>query len=229
MEDYSIKVMRFNPNRKESPHQQNFKIRGVEGEKVTYGLTEIYRKHDPSLSYIFGCRTGHCGLCGMMINGEPKLACRENLGEEIELKPLEGLPVIKDLVVDREAVFRKINERISEIINLSGFRPFALDSKLQLSPEAFLDKTNCLLCLCCLAVCPCCEKEKEGLIYLPLEFLLLDMMNFVGIVDKEKGRNALEKMGLGACTKCKKCQRACPSKIQIYDRVIEPMMTYFSL
>lgn len=227
MKEYSLKVKRYDPDKKEGSEQESFVVKGGKGEKITYGLNEIQKKCDPSMSYLIGCKTGHCGLCSMMINGKPGLACMENLGPESELEALKGLPVVKDLVTDRETVFRSIGERIRKITNLCGFRPFALDGKIQAAPETFLDKTNCVLCLCCLAVCPA-RKKSEHALYLPLEFLLLDMMNFADMKDRDKGREALELTGLMECTDCKKCQEACPRDIKIYDRIIKPMKDHFS-
>lgn len=227
MKEYSLKIKRYDPERKEGSETGSFGVRGGKGEKITYGLNEIHKKYDPSMSYLIGCKTGHCGLCSMMINGKPGLACMENLGQESELEALKGLPVVKDLVVDREEVFRSIGDIIGEVIDLCGFRPFDLDGKIQVAPENFLDKTNCLLCLCCLAVCPA-RKKSERALYLPLEFLLLDMMNFTDMKDREKGREALEAAGLMECIDCGKCQEACPRGIEIYDRIIEPMKAAFS-
>lgn len=227
MKEYSLKIKRYDPDKKEKSDQESFGVKGGKSEKITYGLNEIHKKYDPSMSYLIGCKTGHCGLCSMMINGKPRLACMENLEQESELEALKGLPVVKDLVIDREAVFRSVSVIIRRIINLCGFRPFNLEGKLQAAPETFLDKTNCLLCLCCLAVCPARKKNEEAL-YLPLEFLLLDMMNFTDMKDREKGREALEITGLMECTDCKKCQKACPRDIEIYDRIIKPMKDYFS-
>ena len=227
MEEYLIKIKRYDPEKKEESQQQSFGVQGAKGEKITYGLNEIQKKYDPSMSYIIGCKTGHCGLCSMMINGKPKLACMENLDQESELEALKGLPVVKDLVIDRDDVFQNIGECIRKISDQCGFQPFYLEEKLQAAPEAFLDKTGCLLCLCCLSVCPAGKKSDQTL-YLPLEFLLLDMMSFSDLKDRDKGRNALEAAGLMECTDCKKCQRACTRGIDIYDRIIKPMKAYFS-
>lgn len=227
MKEYSLKVRRYNPENKNGSNQESFAMKGGEGEKIIFGLNEIHKKYDSSISYLIGCKTGHCGLCSMMIDGKPGLACMENLGRESKLEALKGLPVVKDLVIDREAVFGSIRRRIREVIELSGFRPSALNGNLQAGPETFLDKTNCILCLCCLSVCPVREKNGHD-VYLPLEFLYLDMMNFVDMKDKSWGRKVLEMTGLMECTDCKKCQRACPRNIKIYDRIIKPMKAYFS-
>lgn len=154
MKVYSLKIRRYNPDEKKPFRQESFEVEAGEGEKITYGLSEVYKKRDPSLSYILGCRTGHCGLCSMMINGKPGLACMESLGPDTELEPLKDLPVVKDLIIDREAVFQNIGNRVRKIADRCGFRPFELAGKGDLSPKDFLEKTNCILCLSCLAVCP---------------------------------------------------------------------------
>ena len=226
MEVYPIKIRRFDPDKKGESQQESFRIRGMKGEKITYGLNEIHKKHDPSISYVIGCKTGHCGLCSMMINGKPGLACMENLEQDLELEALKGLPVVKDLVIDREAVFRSIMNRIKKIIDLCGFKPFAIDESFHDKPETFLDKTNCILCFCCISVCPV-RKKSELALYLPLEFIFLDMMNFANMKKRDKGREALEVTGLMECIDCKECQKACSRNIKIYDSIIKPMKDQF--
>jgi succinate dehydrogenase / fumarate reductase iron-sulfur subunit/fumarate reductase iron-sulfur subunit len=66
-------------------------------------LREIQRGHDASLAFRYSCRVAMCGTCGVRVNGRSTLACRAVLpatADEVEVAPLAGLPVLRDLVVD---------------------------------------------------------------------------------------------------------------------------------
>src|SRR6188768_4520852 len=66
-------------------------------------VTHIQRHLEPSLRYRFACRVGMCGSCAMTVNGKARWTCRTHVASvaghgELELAPLNNLPVIKDLV-----------------------------------------------------------------------------------------------------------------------------------
>ena len=66
-------------------------------------LLAIQRKHDPSIGFRHSCRVALCNVCGVRVNGEPVLACQESLPaevDEVRIEPLEGKPVLRDLVVE---------------------------------------------------------------------------------------------------------------------------------
>jgi succinate dehydrogenase / fumarate reductase iron-sulfur subunit/fumarate reductase iron-sulfur subunit len=66
-------------------------------------LTEIQRTHDPSLAFRFSCRVAMCGTCAVRVDGRSTLACRavlEPAVDALDIAPLAGLPVVRDLIVD---------------------------------------------------------------------------------------------------------------------------------
>ena len=81
-------------------------------------LLRIQREQDPTIAFRFACRVAMCGSCGMVINGRERLACKTNVsdlppGAEITLRPMNHFPVIKDLVVDMDPLFRQFRETLS--------------------------------------------------------------------------------------------------------------------
>jgi succinate dehydrogenase / fumarate reductase, iron-sulfur subunit len=121
-------------------------------------LLRILREQDPTISFRFACRVGMCGSCGMVINGKEALACRTNVsdippGKEITLRPMNHFPVIKDLVVDMEPLFKQFEQTLSfyEPKDPSGepalIRPDA--------PERaeIRNATDCIACGCCVSSC----------------------------------------------------------------------------
>jgi hypothetical protein len=111
---------------------------------------------DPTLSFRRSCREGVCGSDAMNINGKNGLACITNLRrpeEPIVLKPLPGLPVVRDLIVDMTQFFKQYNSIKPYLINDT---PPPDKERLQ-SPEEREELDGlyeCILCACCSTVLP---------------------------------------------------------------------------
>jgi len=94
------------------PVRTEFRV-PVSGDPTVLDLvTAIQRDQAPDLGYRFSCRVGMCGSCAMMVQGRPRWTCRTRVGVvvrrgRIDLAPLAGLPVIKDLAVDMAPFFEK--------------------------------------------------------------------------------------------------------------------------
>jgi succinate dehydrogenase / fumarate reductase iron-sulfur subunit len=121
-------------------------------------VLELLKRQDPSISYRRSCREGVCGSDGMNISGTNGLACitpvsAATRGGKLVLRPLPGLPVVRDLVVDM-GVFYKQFEKIQPF--LINSTPAPAIERLQ-SPEdrEKLDGLyECILCACCSTNCP---------------------------------------------------------------------------
>lgn len=103
MEMFKFQVMRFNPDKDEKWYMQDYELELEPTDvKLLDALVKLKAKDD-SLSFRRSCREGICGSDGMNINGKNGLACLTNirdLKQPIQLRPLPGLPIIRDLIVD---------------------------------------------------------------------------------------------------------------------------------
>ena len=133
---------------------QDVEVSLVEGKDLmVLDVLNLIKEKDQSLSYRRSCREGVCGSDGVNMNGKNGLACITPLSEvvtngKLVVRPLPGLPVIRDLVVDM-GVFYKQYQRIKPYLQNSS--PAASQERLQ-SPEdrAKLDGLyECILCACC--------------------------------------------------------------------------------
>ena len=121
-------------------------------------LELIKADHDGSVTYRRSCREGVCGSDGLNINGKNGLACITPLSESVKgdklvIRPLPGLPVIRDLVVDMSLFYAQY-EKVQPY--LQNPTPAPAIERLQ-SPEerAQLDGLyECILCACCSTSCP---------------------------------------------------------------------------
>lgn len=151
-------IYRYNPEGDEKPYMQEFDVDVKENNcnMVLDVLLHIKNKVDETLTLRRSCREGVCGSDGMNINGKNRLACTTHLSsleEPIVIRPLPGLPVIRDLVVDMEQFYQQY-EKAKPF--LQNDQPAPATERLQ-SPEerAKLDGLyECILCACCTTSCP---------------------------------------------------------------------------
>ena len=138
---------------------QDFQVEIPEGKDImVLDVLALVKEQDDSVVYRRSCREGVCGSDGMNMNGVNGLACITHLSEVVKndklvLRPLPGLPVIRDLVVDMSAFYKQY-ERIKPY--LQNDDPVPAIERLQ-SPEdrAKLDGLyECILCACCSTNCP---------------------------------------------------------------------------
>src|SRR5690606_9832211 len=152
-----FEIYRYDPDKDERPYMQKLEVELQPTDKMLLdALVRIKNDVDDSLALRRSCREGVCGSDAMNINGKNGLACTTNLRElkePIVLKPLPGLPVIRDLIVDMTHFFNQYHSVRPYLINDT---PPPERERLQ-SPEAReeLDGLDeCILCACCSTSCP---------------------------------------------------------------------------
>jgi succinate dehydrogenase / fumarate reductase iron-sulfur subunit len=150
-------IYRYDPDRDDKPRMQNIEVELQPTDKMLLdALMRIKSSTDDSLSFRRSCREGVCGSDAMNINGKNGLACITNLRdlkEPIVLKPLPGLPVIRDLIVDMTQFFKQYHSISPFLINDA---PPPEKERLQ-SPqerEELDGLYECILCACCSTSCP---------------------------------------------------------------------------
>jgi len=150
-------IYRYDPDRDDKPRMQNIEVELQPTDKMLLdALMRIKIANDDSLSFRRSCREGVCGSDAMNINGKNGLACITNLRdlkEPIVLKPLPGLPVIRDLIVDMTQFFKQYHSISPFLINDT---PPPEKERLQ-SPqerEELDGLYECVLCACCSTSCP---------------------------------------------------------------------------
>lgn len=161
MKKLEFSVYRYNPDVDNAPRMQDYTLDNPEGRDmmVLDALLKL-KEQDPTLSFRRSCREGVCGSDGVNMNGKNGLACITPLsavgkgkGGKIVIRPLPGLPVVRDLVVDMSQFYTQYEKVKPYLIN-DDLPPAG--EYLQ-SPEerAKLDGLyECILCACCSTSCP---------------------------------------------------------------------------
>ena len=154
-----VSLYRYNPESDDAPHMQEFSVDTGGKDLMVLDVLELIKAdYDGSDTYRRSCREGVCGSDGLNINGKNGLACITPLSETVKggklvIRPLPGLPVIRDLVVDMSLFYAQYEKVQPYLQNPS---PAPAIERLQ-SPEerAQLDGLyECILCACCSTSCP---------------------------------------------------------------------------
>ncbi|HLS41753.1 MAG TPA: succinate dehydrogenase iron-sulfur subunit [Paenalcaligenes sp.] len=152
-----FEIYRYDPDKDERPYMQKLEVTLQPTDKMLLdALVRIKNDVDDSLALRRSCREGVCGSDAMNINGKNGLACTTNLNEltqPIVLRPLPGLPVVRDLIVDMTNFFDQYHSIKPYLINDA---PPPEKERLQ-SPEAREELNGlyeCILCACCSTSCP---------------------------------------------------------------------------
>jgi len=152
-----FEIYRYDPDKDVRPTMQKLEVTLQPTDKMLLdAIVRIKNDVDDSLAIRRSCREGVCGSDAMNVNGKNRLACTTNLrelAEPIVLRPLPGLPVIRDLIVDMTFFFNQYHSIKPYLINN---QPPPERERLQ-SPEAREELDGlyeCILCACCSTACP---------------------------------------------------------------------------
>jgi len=163
--DVTMRIRRYNPEKDKKPYWATYEIKDCEPtNRVLDMLHRIKWEQDGTLTLRRSCAQGICGSDAMRINGRNRLACKvliEEFGErpKIQVEPILGLPVVKDLVVDMEPFFDHYRSVMPYMVNDTP-APVGADGqpreRLQTiaDRERFDDTTKCILCAACTTSCP---------------------------------------------------------------------------
>ncbi|HCA27083.1 MAG TPA: succinate dehydrogenase iron-sulfur subunit [Betaproteobacteria bacterium] len=150
-------IYRYNPDTGDPPTMQDYTLETGDGEgKMLLDALLLLKEQDETLTFRRSCREGVCGSDAMNINGRNGLACMTPLAglkQPVALRPLPGLPVVRDLIVDLTLFYRQYRSIKPYLINDD---PEPEIERLQTPGErAELDGLyECILCGCCSAACP---------------------------------------------------------------------------
>lgn len=212
-----FRIFRYDPAEGGEGRFDSFQLE-IPDETVTTvldALLRIQREQDPSLSFRYACRVAMCGSCGMVINGREGLACKTVLADlkagEITLRPLNHLPIIKDLAVDMDPFFDQYVE------GMPFFEPSGAQSEPAIIRPDSRERTaiglstECIACGCCVSSCTMAHWHKDylGPAALNRAFTLL--------VDSRDGlRTERLAQVLQGCSNCRlemNCTEVCPKEI----------------
>lgn len=153
----SVSIYRYNPDIDAKPYMQDYQVNTAEFHGVMMlDLLEQLKTQDHTLAFRRSCSEGVCGSDGMNINGKNRLACVTSyldFGDRIVIRPLPGLPVVRDLIVDMTQFYDQYKKAKPFLQNND---PAPVKERLQsIEDRNKLDGLyECILCACCTSSCP---------------------------------------------------------------------------
>jgi succinate dehydrogenase / fumarate reductase iron-sulfur subunit len=220
--DVTFRIRRFNPEQqgKNKPYWQEFSLTDVdETDRVLELLHRIKWEQDGTLSLRRSCAHGVCGSDAMRINGVNRLACKvlvKDVGTKIQVEPILGLPVLKDLIVDMEPFFAHYRQVMPFFVNDT---PLPADGRERLQSqedrEKFDDTTKCILCACCTTGCPSFWANGDYVgpaAIVQAHRFIFDTRDQAA---KERLDILAEPNGVWRCRTIFNCTPACPREIEV--------------
>ncbi len=151
-----FRIYRYNPETDVQPRMLEYDIEVEPGMMLLAALLKIKDELDETLSFRRSCGEGVCGSDGMNINGVNGLACItpvSSLKEPVEINPLPGLPVIRDLIVDMDLFYQNYREMKPYLIVKDPMPEVELP-QTPAQREKLDGLYECILCACCSTQCP---------------------------------------------------------------------------
>ncbi len=167
--EIKLTVKRYLPETGEF-RQYEYKVNANKYTTVLDALIKVKEEQDSTLSVRYSCRMGICGSCGMVINGKPRLACETHLfslgAEEISVGPMEGHPILKDLVVYMEEFFEKHREVMPWLYVEDAEEKFTASKEYRQERselDYYLPFSYCIKCGLCVDACPVSNTKPDFL------------------------------------------------------------------
>jgi len=212
-------IYRYNPDIDPQPFEQPFELPDdqVEEGMMVLGALLKLKEQDETLSFRRSCQEGVCGSDGMNINGTNGLACvtlLSDLKEPIELRPLPGMPLIRDLIVNMKPFFKQYKAVKPWLIVDEEPEPES-ERKQSIEDREKLDGLyECILCGCCSAACPSYWWNPDKFIG---PAALLQASRFIQDTRDEAKAERLEQLDdaykLFRCHTIMNCVQVCPKEL----------------
>lgn len=242
MPEYLLKIRRFDPRSGQAAYWDEHRVELEETQSVLDGILKVRNEVDGSVGIRCSCQQAICGSCGVRMNGRPGLACNTHLGiaaerkwrteavggtpdegEErvIEIEPMGNMPVIRDLIVDMDAVHWKKIQRVTPYLVNKTPVP---EREYIVPHENMVDITQPMACIQCGAcVSDCLSMEIDPGFIGPAA--LAKAYRFVGDprdADHETRLKDLaeDEHGLYDCTHCFNCIDACPKEVAPMSQIM---------
>ncbi len=231
--DMRFSIYRYDPDFGAEPRMQAYELSGLRPDMMLLDALRRIKAQDETLSFRHSCGEGVCGSDGVNINGRNGLACitpLKELKQPVEIRPLPGLPVIRDLVVDLAQFYHQYR----------AVKPWLVRKDPE--PEVELRQTpeererldglyECVLCACCSSACP-------SFWWNPDKFLgpaaLLQAGRFLEDSRDQAGEERLDQLEdaykLFRCHTIMNCAQVCPKGLnptQAIGRIRRRMLKQF--
>jgi len=151
-----LSIYRYDPDKDEKPYMKDYDVQLELSDRMLLDALVKVKAQDDSVAFRRSCREGVCGSDAININGRNGLACITRVADlpgHVTLRPLPGLPVIRDLIVDMTQFFKQY-ESIRPYVVSHDAPPERERRQSPAEREALDGLYECILCACCSTSCP---------------------------------------------------------------------------
>lgn len=153
-----LTIYRYNPETDMQPYMQDFELDDgqLKRDMMLLDALLLLKAQDETLGFRRSCGEGVCGSDGMNVNGRNRLACITplfSLRTPIDIRPMPGLPVIRDLIVDMQQFYHQYRAVAPYLINKDP-EPEVERRQSPEQREQLDGLYECILCGCCSTACP---------------------------------------------------------------------------
>ncbi|HZU40656.1 MAG TPA: succinate dehydrogenase/fumarate reductase iron-sulfur subunit [Solirubrobacteraceae bacterium] len=241
MPEYTLRIRRFDPDSGQAAHWDEHTVEMAETQSVLDAILKIRNEVDGSIGIRCSCQQAICGSCGVRMNGKPGLACNTHLHEAalrghgtgwnppeagqrthlIDVEPMGNMPVIRDLIVDMDAVHWKKVQRVTPWLLAKEPVP---EREYIVPHENMVDVTQTMACIQCgSCVSDCLAMEVDPLFIGPAA--LSKAYRFVGDPRDAQHFERLKDLaedphGIYDCTHCFNCIDACPKGVDPMSQIM---------
>ncbi len=215
--EVEFSILRFDPDKDKEPCYRAYRVSADPSERILDCLLRIKWEQDGTLAFRHSCAHGVCGSDAMKINGVCALACQKLVkdyeGTTVTIEPLPTFRVLKDLIVDLDIFFERV-EWIRPYI-IASDAPETERYQSQEDRKKFDEAIRCILCACCVGACPV-SNENDG--FLGPAPLVQAFRRIFDSRDEERSER-LQQLdydnGVWACENHFECTKACPKEIPV--------------
>ena len=217
----TLKIYRSEPDNEKSWYQ-TYQIQAGPIMRFVDVLRMINDEQDPTLTWNSSCEHGQCGTCSMKINGKPMLACELLVENGVDffktttftIEPLEVAPVVRDLVIDTDIAYERVDRVKPYIIEPLGTGEGG--EEYQIAPdllEHYVDATRCINCFCCASACLSSHQT-----FLGPNAMLATIVRMLDPREQEKEerlKTIFSEEGVYRCHSSQACSFVCPKEIDV--------------
>src|SRR6187455_248261 len=219
-----FRIQRYNPDVDAKPHFQDYDLEMGPADRMLLDALVRIKTVDDTMALRRSCREGVCGSDAMNINGKNGLACVTkliDLKQPVVIKPLPGLPIIRDLIVDMTHFFAQYHSVKPYLVN-DAHPPEKERLQSPKEREVLDGLYECILCACCSTSCPSYWWNGER--YLGPAVLLQAYRWLIDSRDEAKGErldNLEDPFRLYRCHTIMNCAQACPKGLNPAKAIAE--------
>ena len=231
VDKYILKIFR---GVKDKQYWEEYELSLIPMANIISSLMEIQKnpvtregKRVSPVAWESGCLEEVCGSCSMLINGYPRQACTALIAKLVTAKsnvitvaPLTKFPLVKDLVVDRTAMFENL-KKVKAWLEVDGTYDRGPGPKIDPKKQQMMySLSTCMTCGCCSEGCPQVNAASKFMGPAPISQARLFNANPLG--EKQKAmrlRPLMEEGGISDCGNNQNCIKVCPKKIPLTDSI----------